>query len=259
MLNYAKLADISHWQKDINFVKFSNQDLNGVIIRAGSINYVTGIPYADYRFEINSDKCAEHFDVLGFYWFWRANQDPRIQAEFFANLIKYKKWNLPPIADVETSNNIPASILVPRLKIFLDILQAETGKKPLIYTRASFWNLAIGNLSWANNYDLWCARYRPLDSNLEPDLTGPWSDGKFKPANWNTWKLWQYSADGNNLGSKYGVGSDSIDLNYFNGTKDDLYKYAGILELPEPPSTDTIEISKKVAILLHKELETALG
>ena len=101
MLNYAKLADISKWQGDIDYNVFSSQDLSGVIARAGSINYITGVPYTDYKFEINADKCAEHFDVLGFYWFWRANQDPTLQAKYFCDLIKYKKWNIPPVADVE--------------------------------------------------------------------------------------------------------------------------------------------------------------
>ena len=64
MLNYAKLADISKWQGDIDYNIFSSQDLSGVIARAGSINYVTGIPYTDYKFEINADKCAELLDAV---------------------------------------------------------------------------------------------------------------------------------------------------------------------------------------------------
>jgi lysozyme len=258
MLNYAKLADISHWQGDINYSVFSNQDLDGVIARAGSINYVTGIPYTDYRFEINSDKCAENFDVLGFYWFWRANQDPNLQAQYFCDLIKYKKWNLPPVIDVEASNDIPPNILASRLKTCLDAVETRLEIKPIIYTRASFWNVAVGNPSWASNYHLWCARYRYLDANLEPDITGPWSDGKFKPLSWNTWLMWQYTADGNGLGPKYGVDSSDIDLDYFNGTKEDLYRFAGVLEVPQPPTTDKVEINKELAIAFYEELKEVL-
>jgi len=255
MLNYAKLADISKWQGDIDYEVFSNQDLSGVIVRAGSINHVTGIPYTDYKFEINADKCAEHFKVLGFYWFWRANQDPTLQAQYFCDLIKYKKWNLPLVADVEASNGIKPDLLRRRLKMFLDQVETLSDIRPIIYTRASFWNIAVGNPSWAKNYLLWCARYRYLDENLEPRISGPWADGRFKPSSWNNWLLWQYSADHNGLGRMYGVDGDDIDLNYFNGTEEDLYKFAKVTEEPQPPIIEKVEINRKLALSLHNELK----
>ena len=117
------------------------------------------------------------------------------------------------VADVEASNGIKPDLLRSRLKTFLDRIETRSDVRPIIYTRASFWNYAVGNPSWAKNYLLWCARYRPLDENLEPAITGPWDDGRFKPSSWNNWLLWQYSADGNGLGHMYGVDSDDIDLN----------------------------------------------
>lgn len=258
MSAYAKLADISKWQGDIDYDTFSSQDLSGVIARAGSINYVTGVPYTDYKFEINADKCAEHFDVLGFYWFWRANQDPTLQAKYFCDLIEHKKWNIPPVADVETSNYIRTDLLRSRLKVFLDEIKNRLDVKPIIYTRASFWNYAVGNPNWASDYLLWCARYRYLNADLEPDLSGPWSDSRFKPVSWSDWLMWQYSADGNRLGTMYGMDSGDIDLNYFNGTKEDLHKFAGVLEVPQPPNPDKVEINKELAVSLYKELEEVL-
>ncbi len=259
MLDYAKIADFSKWQGDIDYDVLDDQDLSGVIVRAGSINYLTGVPYTDFKFEINATKSAEYFKVLGFYWYWRANQDPNLQAKYFCDLIKYKEWSLPPIADIESSNGIPPNLLRSRLKTFLDGIEARLNVKPIIYTRASFWNYAVGNPKWASNYHLWCARYRYLDGNLEPDLTGPWSDNKFKPLSWNDWLLWQYSADGNRLGHKYGMDSFDIDLNYFNGTEEDLYKFAEVIEEPQPPpTTEKVEISKTLALSLYEELKGVL-
>lgn len=255
MLEYAKLADVSTWQGIIDYDVFTSRDLDGVIIRAGSINYVTGIPYTDYQFERNADLSADKFDVLGYYWYWRANQDPLVQANYFSNLVQYKKRTLPLVADVESTNDIPKELLAARLKAFLDKIEEHTGERPIIYTRATFWNTYVGNPSWAYKYKLWAARYRYLDSNLEPDLTSPWSDGNYEVNGWNEWLLWQYSADGNGLGSYYGVDNSAIDLNYFNGTKDDLYKFANIENTPQP---ETVEISRDLALQLYEELKGVL-
>ena len=251
---YPKLIDVSHWQGKMDWAKTANTDAKGVIIRAGSINYVTGVPYADYRLEQNAEGAEEHMDIMGFYWFWRANQDPIVQAQYFSNLIKYKKQNLPPVADVEASNGIGPYLLTDLLKQFLDEVERQLNVRPMIYTRASIWNIATTKPTWALRYDLWCARYK--------NLTSPWSDGKFKCYPWandeDNWRLWQYSADGNNLGAAYGASSDDIDLDYFNGTEAELRQWAG-LDTPQPPVTDTVEIDRKVAKSMYDELKKVFG
>ncbi|MHA2086204.1 MAG: glycoside hydrolase family 25 protein [Candidatus Thorarchaeota archaeon] len=250
---YPKLIDISHWQGDMNWVKTASSDAKGVIIRAGSINYTTGVPYADYKLEQNAEGAEEHMDIMGFYWFWRANQDPIVQAQYFANLIRYKKQNLAPVADVEASNGIGPYLLADRLKKFLDEVERQLTVRPIIYTRASFWNVATTKPPWALNYDLWCARYHTA-------LTSPWSDGRFKcypwAANVDNWKLWQWSADGNGMGHTYGASSPDIDINYFNGTDEELRQWAGLTPIPVP---DTVEIDREVALAMYNELKKVFG
>lgn len=250
---YPKLIDVSHWQDDMNWSKTATSDAKGAIIRAGSINYVTGIPYTDYKFEVNATEAPNHLDIIGHYWFWRANQDPIKQADYFSNLIEYKFRNLPPVADIEASNNIDKVLLTSRLKKFLDRIEYNLGVKPLIYTRASFWNIATTKPSWALAYDLWCARYKA-------SLTSPWSDGFFKCYPWannlDNWVLWQYSADGNGLGNTYGASSNDIDLNYFNGTEEQLRQYAELEPLPTP---ETVEIDREVALAMYEELKRVFG
>jgi len=250
---YPKIIDVSTWQGEMDWVKTANSDAKGVIIRAGSINEVTGIPYADYRLEINADGAAQNMDILGFYWFWRANQDPVVQAKYFANLVRYKKQNLPPVADVEASNNISPDLLTSRLKAFLDEVEKQLTVRPIIYTRASFWNVATTKPAWALNYDLWCARYRS-------DLTSPWSDGRFKCYPWANnianWTFWQWSADGNSMGGTYGASSSDIDIDYFNGTEEELRQYAGLQQIPVP---NKIEIDREVALAMYNELKKVFG
>ena len=79
----------------------------------------------------------------------------------------------------------------------------------MVYTRATWWNPNTVPQTWPKEYDLWVAHYT---SAPEGTIVGtkpvPWI-----PNDWGTehYDFWQYSADGNMLGSEYGVESDSID------------------------------------------------
>jgi hypothetical protein len=55
------------------------------------------------------------------------------------------------------------------------------------------------------------------------------------PKPWTKWTFWQYSGNGN--GPQYGSQGLSLDMDYFNGTLDDLKKFAGIsTPVPVPPT-----------------------
>ena len=250
---YPKLIDISHWQGEMDWDKFMQSDAEGCIIRAGSCNRNSGIPYTDYKYEQNMTGAEFATEIVGTYWYWRPSHDPIEQADYYADLLKFKHWNLAPTADVESWENVNMSTMQSRLKKFVDRLQVRTGRKPIIYTRASFWNRYVGNPSWASDYDLWAARYNG-------SLTSPWSDGNYKPLPWyvdlyNNWVFWQYSADGNSLGHIYGTDSRDVDVNRFNGTLDELRKYAGV-DNPEPipPPSDKVCIDEMVAQNMYLEL-----
>jgi hypothetical protein len=94
----------------------------------------------------------------------------------------------------------------------------------VIYSAAWWWNpwMVIDGQSpfWLEYYDLWVANFTDAD---EPIM----------PIGWDEWLLWQYSADGNELGSKYGAGSKDICLNRFNGSYEDLLIFCGISSYTE--------------------------
>lgn len=99
-----------------------------------------------------------------------------------------------------------------------------------IYTRQSVWDAFVApHTRWAT-LDLWAARFNSA-------LTGPWSDGRFKFRDWQTWKFWQDSADGNGLGQKFGAppppeADPDIDHDRWYGSYDDLLVYAGLQNAP---------------------------
>jgi GH25 family lysozyme M1 (1,4-beta-N-acetylmuramidase) len=120
----------------------------------------------------------------------------------------------------------------------------EFGIRPGIYTSYGFWNEVAANApaSVWGAYDLWVANYKTLAPTL--------------PRAWTTWKFWQWTEAGD--GVKYGVDPYSeraVDLNYWNGTVEDLLKYAGKEPPPvEPPVEDDPIVSITVKFKSGKEV-----
>ena len=119
-------------------------------------------------------------------------------------------------------------------------LYNASGKFPIIYTRQNIWDVYIKPDPLWFKCPLFPARYKN-------GLTGPWSDGYCKFRDWNEWKFWQYTASAD--GAYWGMADNEADLDYFNGTKVDLYKFAG-KDYQEEPTLES-----KVATL-WREAET---
>lgn len=97
----------------------------------------------------------------------------------------------------------------------------DRGQTPIIYTSAGFWNYYVLRRSFWRNYPLHVANYGVYIPTLPLDWQG------------TGWKMWQYSADGNYLGSYYGVSSRHVDVNKFNGTLEEMYSFFNAT-MPEP-------------------------
>jgi len=216
-------VDCSVWQGNHDWEKCEAAGARFAFIRAGAISS-TGTKYVDYQFERNAEKCTL---PRGFYWFFRPSFDGTQQAQYFLDLIENKDWKLNPVLDIEVSGADNDTIKRNALDFVLEV-ERQTALHPIIYTRATWWNPTIGSNTWADDCDLWVARYH---SGIE----GPWSDNDYyRPCCWQDWKFWQWSADGNNRGAEFGAESDDIDLNRFNGTEQDFAHYIGA-EYPATP------------------------
>ncbi|MHA6799713.1 lysozyme [Bounagaea algeriensis] len=85
------------------------------------------------------------------------------------------------------------------LQEFSDTYNARTGRHPIIYTNAAWWNECTGaNPGFAGNSPLWIARYGPEVGEL--------------PAGWDSHTIWQHGTRG-----AFPGGQDE-----FHGTLDDL-------------------------------------
>lgn len=163
--------------------------------------------------------------LVGAYHFFRPLHDPVQQADFFLQTLGNRQ-GLPPVVDLEWSprprqritdewtlsrNGQPLVSLRKRLDIIVQFLQrveSQTGRKPIIYTATSWWNPTLNNAKSSQgvsfgDYPLWIAYYpkrRPLQM----------------PAAWNSFLIHQYSGSGNIAGHQ------PIDRNLFEGTPEQL-------------------------------------
>jgi GH25 family lysozyme M1 (1,4-beta-N-acetylmuramidase) len=215
--------DVSKWQGEMDWHKARSAGARFAFVRAGSITLTGGNCYTDHQFERNA-RIAPDYMPIGFYWYFRPQHDPIKQANYFASLIRDKKYVLPPVIDLETDGDLNAEGVTESAKNF--VIQ--------VYNRLNVWCLMYSRAIWLNEntvpielwkiLDLWIARYKKL--------TGPWSDGYCIPRDYPDWKFWQFSAGGNGRGPEFGAKSRSIDLDYFNGDQKDFDLYIGAASSP---------------------------
>ena len=211
--------DVSKWQGEMDWHKARSAGARYAFIRAGSITNITGQCYTDYQFERNARIAPDYFPV-GFYWFFRPQFNAVKQADYFCDLIRGQRWLLPPVLDLESNGGLAAREVTDAAKGFLYQVYSRLNAWCLLYSRAIWLNQnSISDDIW-DMVDVWIARYI--------DLPGPWSDGKCKPRDFDQWRFWQKSADGNGLGSKFGAKSKSICIDYFNGDQSAFDHYAGV-------------------------------
>ncbi len=188
--------DISHYQRkeDIAWDSLSignrSVPLKFVVLRA-----TMGNRSADKNFEEFWTISKKHELIRGAYHFYRADEDPVLQANNFLGTVKLESGDLPPILDIE---KIPrkktTKKLIEDLKIWCRIVEEAYGVKPIIYTYYYYHkDFLKGEF---DDYPLWLANYN--------DVPQPTPDSE--------WKIWQFTENG----IVYGINT-KVDLNVYNG------------------------------------------
>lgn len=219
--------DVSFYQnkpgtpQGINFVRL-NQVSDFVIVRVGQ-NIWT-----DSDFKDNWRRAKDAGLPRGSYWFFDSRVDPKQQAELWVDLLGNDLGELPLFADLEEDYG-GAFNGWKNWKQFLERVKTLVGKKEIgIYTAYYYWlqnspdpTTQISDLEYFHRYPLWIANYN-VDQPLVPK---PWAA--------NEWLFWQYTSKG--PGASYGVESNEIDLNYFNGDARSFSQRFGVPQPDENP------------------------
>jgi lysozyme len=194
--------DVSYYQGKINWSKVAGTSVKFAFIRASY-----GSEFEDPRFQENWAGAKSAGIVRGAYQYFRPSQDPKEQAQVMIDLLADDPigvGDLPAVLDVEQTDGLSSTKLRQRVQVWLDTVEAGTGKRPIVYT-AAFMQDAVG--SGFDDYALWAANYT--------------SKCPLMPSGWDGWQFWQYSDKGTVAGI-----TGAVDKDRFNGSYQDLLAFA---------------------------------
>ncbi len=198
--------DISHYNGNEVSLLTKEDSITFVIIKA-----TEGVTYEDPDFSNNWDLVEDQKYILGAYHFYRTNDDPDEQVNFYWNTLKSKGTpDIAPIVDIEngsipTGTSITTQDLQTGLISFLETLTTVSGRIPMIYTNLDFANQYLNNPDFSK-YPLWLAEY---NNKTEPEL----------PETWKTkgYTIWQKS-------DSYTIESIATDYDIYDGNLIKLIK-----------------------------------
>lgn len=210
--------DVSYYQEKVNWQSVKDAGNSFAFARA-----TYGTSKVDPQFSTNWPAMKAAGLIRGPYHFYVSSDDPVAQANLFLETVgSLESTDLPPVLDVESGSG--TTNLVNGVQQWLDTVEQGLGRTPMIYTGVSFWNDNM--TSGFGNYPLWVAEYGVSTPK--------------KVNGWSTWAFWQYSESGSV------AGINPVDLDYFNGSLDDLLAFiqasavgapTPLLEPPAPAET----------------------
>lgn len=204
--------DISHWNGDVDWSRVAAAGITFSIAKATESDY-----YTDSKFPGEDDGAYQQGLIHGAYHFAIPDDsDGATQAQWFVE--NGGDWipdgtTLPGTLDIEynpygeTCYNMSNAEMAAWIADFNDEYIALTGRAPMVYSNADWWNRCVGTSDLDTVNELWVAYW----SAGPPTL----------PHDFSTYTFWQYSA----TGSVDGIDSD-VDMDWFPGTLHDLRDFA---------------------------------
>ena len=175
-----------------------------------------GETYVDPTFPQNWTGAASAGLLRGAYHFFRAEDSPQAQAEFFWKTVG-ENGDLPLVVDVEQNMGEPTPTLLSNLTQLLEEIQQLSGRQTDDLYRSRILE-RIGENSASNfgDFPLWVADYPPAGV-LTPTV----------PIGWTSWDFWQYYGPLSNATDYVQVPGVScpVDLDVFNGSAASLLQW----------------------------------
>lgn len=198
-------VDVSHYQGDIDWNVLAEQDIDFAFIKA-----TEGSGHIDRKFYENWEAVEETDIKAGAYHFFSFDSPAETQAQLYIETVGDLAGRLIPVVDIEFygdkfSNPPEEEEIVRELKSMLELLEAEYGVKPMVYTTYTFYYKYLdGEI---DGYPLWI---RNVYFSPNVDLH-------------NEWTFWQYTDQA--VLNGYSGAEEHIDMNVFNGSLDELDEY----------------------------------
>ena len=187
-------VDVSTYQGNFNWP--------GAHVDFGYARISDGTGSIDSKFDENWTNMKSAGVMRGAYQFFEPGESEVAQANMMVAKVGHLgSGDLPAMIDVEATGGQSPATIAAKVRHWLQIVEAGTGKRPFIYTGSYFWQDHVKDSSFGQ-YPIWIAAYGPSCPSL--------------PAGWSKWLMWQYS-DGNG----------KLDHDVFNGSLAELRAYAG--------------------------------
>lgn len=187
--------DVARYQKEINWTQVSKS------LKPSSFVYIKcteGATYTDPMYEENARAAKKSGLHVGGYHYFRMTSSAHEQFKNFKKALDIIPFDLIPMVDVEGNDGKPKKELQDSLQTFLNLLEKEYGKKPMIYGTQRSYNTYCAPRF--NKYCLYIGRY----GKDAPVVNGP-----------SHYTIWQYTEKGKVHGIK-----TTVDLCKFHPEKD---------------------------------------
>lgn len=200
----VKGIDVSYYQGTIDWAAVKADGVEFAFSRISD-----GLNSPDSKFAANWAGSKAAGVLRGAYQYFRPSQDALAQADLFLEKLgPLGADDLPPVIDVEADGGLSPSQIAAKVRIWIDRVEAATGRRPIIYTGFYFWRDSVGGADFLPS-PLWHAQYTTAAC---PNIAAPWTD----------WAIWQFTDSGRVAGI-----TGNVDVNRFNGTREQLVALTG--------------------------------
>lgn len=190
--------DTSRWNGTVDWTTARENGVNFGFLKA-----TEGGDIFDPAFTANWQAARAAGVPVGAYHFWYHCRPAAEQARWFIRHVPKAAGALPPVLDMEWTPFSPTCTIRPppgkirsEAKIFLDLLEAHYGQRPIIYSAPDFYEI---NEMWKlGNYEFWL---RSVAGHPRDVYAG------------RHWTFWQYTGTGLVPGAR-----GKTDINVFAGS-----------------------------------------
>jgi lysozyme len=173
-------VDFSHWQANVNFEKLAANDVRFAIFKAGEIPTKSKSEFTDPQYKRNISEARKFNIISGAYYYFHPSMGASRQARHFdAVMQRDGQPDLPPVIDVEDTDQRTPVQVADVLKAMSDYMMDRGYRRPIIYSRWGFLVNQVGEPFWLKDHFLWLAQY-------SLNLT-------YKPADMCNVIMWQYT------------------------------------------------------------------
>ncbi len=192
--------DVSHFVCSVDWLDVRRATYNGVSVKFAITRATSGTNSVDMEFDANWAGIKKVGLIRGAYHYLKPAQSAISQAAKYLSKAMPERGDLPPILDIEETNNLNDKQMRSAIAQWLHYVERNTKMRPIIYVNRSYFEQYIRG--YFDDYPVWIAAYGVGEEKLPEGVI---------------WQFWQHTDKARINGA-----SEWVDLNVFNGNLQQL-------------------------------------